>query len=100
MAEPTRPMSARGNSADCRLGDWLKLEDINNSLFLVTCDRKARAYKPPGTRQPRYLKFFQVRSNVSRSASEQRNRAARRAPDPLPQLFQVRVGILVKTASL
>jgi hypothetical protein len=46
----------------CRLGDWLKLEDINNSLFLVTCDRKARAYKPPGARQPRYLKFFQVRT--------------------------------------
>ena len=42
------------------LGDWLKLEDINNSLFLVTCDRKARAWKRPGDRQPRYLKFFQV----------------------------------------
>ena len=40
--------------------DWLKLEDVNASLFLVSCNRKARAWKRPGQRQPRYLKFFLV----------------------------------------
>lgn len=41
--------------------DWLKLEDINMSLYFVTVLRRSRAAKPPGQRQPRYSKFFQVR---------------------------------------
>lgn len=39
--------------------DWLKLEDINMSLFFVAVTRASRASKPYGARQPRYLKFFQ-----------------------------------------
>lgn len=39
--------------------DWLKLEDINTSLFLVAVMRQSRAHKPRGARQPRYMKFFQ-----------------------------------------
>ncbi|KAL6770350.1 hypothetical protein ACKKBG_A34605 [Auxenochlorella protothecoides x Auxenochlorella symbiontica] len=39
--------------------DWLKLEDINMSLYFVTVLRRSRAAKPPGQRQPRYSKFFQ-----------------------------------------
>ena len=42
------------------LFDWLKLEDINTSLFLVTVNRKMRERRRLGQRQPRYLKFFQV----------------------------------------
>lgn len=42
------------------LFDWLKLEDINTSLFLVTVNRKLRERRRLGQRQPRYLKFFQV----------------------------------------
>lgn len=44
----------------CRFYDWLKLEDINTSLFFAACDARARAAQRPGERQPRYLKFFQV----------------------------------------
>ncbi len=39
--------------------DWLKLEDINMSLYFVSVNRALRAQKRPGDRQPRYLKFFQ-----------------------------------------
>ena len=41
------------------LYDWLKLEDINMSLYFSAVMRASRASRPPGTRQPRYLKFFQ-----------------------------------------
>lgn len=41
------------------LYDWLKLEDINMSLYFAAVMRAARAQKPHGMRQPRYLKFFQ-----------------------------------------
>ena len=41
------------------LYDWLKLEDINQSLYFAAVMRAARAGRRPGTRQPRYLKFFQ-----------------------------------------
>lgn len=41
------------------LYDWLKLEDINMSLYFSAVMRTSRASRPPGTRQPRYLKFFQ-----------------------------------------
>ena len=43
------------------LFDWLKLEDINTSLFFVTCNRRSRRRHRLGERQPRWLKFFQVR---------------------------------------
>lgn len=45
------------------LFDWLKLEDIHTSLFLVTVNRKLREQRGLGERQPRYLKFFQVPSD-------------------------------------
>eukprot|EP00884_Botryococcus_braunii_P000422 jgi/Botrbrau1/10380/Bobra.146_2s0018.1 len=41
------------------LFDWLKLEDINTSLFFVTCNRSFRQRKRIGDRQPRYIKLFQ-----------------------------------------
>lgn len=41
------------------LYDWLKLEDINVSLYFAAVMRHARAGRPLGVRQPRYLKFFQ-----------------------------------------
>ncbi len=40
------------------LYDWLKLEDINMSLYFAAVMRASRAQKPHGMRQPRYLKFF------------------------------------------
>ena len=43
-----------------QLYDWLKLEDIHTSLFLVACNRAGRRRHKLGERQPRYLKFFQV----------------------------------------
>ena len=42
------------------LFDWLKLEDIHTSLFMITVSRKMREKRSLGERQPRYLKFFQV----------------------------------------
>ena len=42
------------------LFDWLKLEDIHTSLFIVTVNRKMRERRSLGERQPRYAKFFQV----------------------------------------
>lgn len=39
--------------------DWLKLEDINQSLYFVAVNHRSRAGKRRGERQPRYLKFFQ-----------------------------------------
>ncbi|KAK9824077.1 hypothetical protein WJX72_007565 [[Myrmecia] bisecta] len=41
------------------LFDWLKLEDINTSLFFVRCDRISREKRKLGEPQPRYIKFFQ-----------------------------------------
>lgn len=41
------------------LFDWLKLEDINVSLFLVTVDRQNRDSRRRGERIPRYQKFLQ-----------------------------------------
>lgn len=41
------------------LYDWLKLEDINNSLYFAAVMQKTNSWKPIGVRQPRYLKFFQ-----------------------------------------
>ena len=43
------------------LFDWLKLEDISISLFFVTVSRQNRQRHRLGERQPRYIKFFQVR---------------------------------------
>lgn len=48
------------------LFDWLKLEDINTSLFFVTCNRRSRRRHRLGERQPRWLKFFQVQPAHSR----------------------------------
>jgi piezo-type mechanosensitive ion channel component 1/2 len=42
------------------LFDWLKLEDINMSLYFVTCNRKYRLERRLGQRIPRYAKFLQV----------------------------------------
>ncbi len=44
-----------------KLFDWLKLEDISTSLYFVTCDRYGREGRQLGDRQPRYMKFCQVR---------------------------------------
>ena len=41
------------------LYDWLKLEDINMSLYFSAVMRESKMRKPLGARQPRYLKFFQ-----------------------------------------
>lgn len=47
------------------LFDWLKLEDIHTSLFMITISRKLREKRSLGERQPRYLKFFQASSLIS-----------------------------------
>ena len=41
------------------LYDWLKLEDINMSLYFAAVMQRANSFKPVGARQPRYMKFFQ-----------------------------------------
>jgi hypothetical protein len=43
------------------LFDWFKLEDINTSLYFVAVTRDGRERRRLGERQPRYLKFLQVR---------------------------------------
>ncbi len=47
------------------LFDWLKLEDISISLFFVTVSRQNRQRHQLGERQPRYIKFFQVRLDLT-----------------------------------
>jgi len=47
------------------LFDWLKLEDINTSLFFVTCNRRSRRRHQLGERQPRWLKFFQAQASCT-----------------------------------
>ena len=44
-----------------KLFDWLKLEDISTSLYFVACDRYGREGRQLGDRQPRYMKFCQVK---------------------------------------
>lgn len=50
------------------LFDWLKLEDIHTSLFMITVSRKMRETRSLGDRQPRYLKFFQARNQLDSSS--------------------------------
>lgn len=41
------------------LYDWLKLEDINMSLYFAAVMQYANSFKPVGQKQPSHLKFFQ-----------------------------------------
>jgi hypothetical protein len=60
------------------LFDWLKLEDIHTSLFMVTVSRKMRETRSLGERQPRYAKFFQVHHSFPPSQSAERRDGDRR----------------------
>ena len=54
------PVCRSCTSTTLSLFDWLKLEDINISLFFVTVSRRNKKRHRLGQRQPRYMKFFQV----------------------------------------
>lgn len=58
------------------LNDWFKLEDISQALYFTTWNRKLRAAKRPGERQPRWLKLLQAR----RAAAAERTRGLASTP--------------------
>ncbi len=73
------------------LFDWLKLEDIHTSLFMVTVSRKMRESRSLGDRQPRYAKFFQVclpmQIPASRKSTAMAKSGCRYGRRPVKMLF-------------